>query len=99
MVSRVNTEKLEAHLFALGGIQHGSEIVFPCVSGNHEDRHPSAGYNLEKQVWHCFACGAGGGWKDLAQRLGLLSEYSSCVPTPPRQYMPHFRLDWKFYSN
>jgi hypothetical protein len=33
----------------------------------HEDRTPSYHVNAEKQVWHCFGCQRGGGWKALEE--------------------------------
>lgn len=40
--------------------QRGVEVTFTCPSGNHDDKHPSASYNVEKGVWYCFSCGASG---------------------------------------
>jgi hypothetical protein len=61
--------RLEAELFTRRGRRCGPEVEFCCVA--HEDRHPSARWNPAKQVWYCHACGEGGGWTDLAQRLGI----------------------------
>lgn len=47
----------------------GGEIRFLCIA--HEDHNPSARWNSEKGTWHCDVCGAGGGYVDLAKRLGL----------------------------
>ncbi len=46
-----------------------SEIRFACPS--HDDAHPSARFNQESAVWRCDACGAHGGFLDLAERLGV----------------------------
>lgn len=48
----------------------GGEIRFLCPAHN-DQRHPSATYNPEKKVWICRTCGEGGGWTDLAKRLGI----------------------------
>jgi hypothetical protein len=61
--------RIEAALFARRGRRCGADLSFCCPV--HEDRHPSARWNPAKQVWYCHACGEGGGWKDLAQRLGI----------------------------
>jgi hypothetical protein len=45
------------------------EFNFLCPA--HGDQNPSACWNPVKGVWHCFACGAKGGWRDLAGRLGI----------------------------
>ena len=78
-----------------------NELWFQCVS--HEDQNPSASWNSEKGCWHCFVCGAGGGWKDLMSRLGLSFQKDSTTPgrthSPPRQYIPHFPFDWNKISN
>lgn len=45
------------------------EIRFSCPA--HDDEHPSARYKPERGVWRCDVCGAGGGFLDLAKRLGV----------------------------
>jgi putative DNA primase/helicase len=47
----------------------GGEQRFLCPA--HDDHNPSARYSFEKGVWRCDVCGAGGGYVDLAKRLGL----------------------------
>ena len=47
-----------------------SEIFIKCVSGLHEDSNPSMRFNLDKNLFNCFACGFGGGYKKLLQALG-----------------------------
>ena len=49
--------------------QLGEETQFLCPS--HNDHNPSARWNIDKQVWHCDACGEGGGAKHLALALGI----------------------------
>jgi len=99
----MNANELEAVLLARQGRWYGRELTFRCPSGLHEDRHPSAGYNPEKKVWHCFVCGAGGGMKDLMMRLGLTTEKGT--PTrdglysPIRQGLPRFVFDWRMHSH
>lgn len=46
-----------------------NEIVFLCLA--HDDHHPSARWHPKTHVWCCDVCGAGGGWTDLADRLGI----------------------------
>lgn len=46
----------------------------------HEERTPSFRVNVEKGVFHCFGCGAGGGAKDLAMRLG--ERLPTRIPAP-----------------
>ncbi len=36
----------------------------------HEEKTPSLSIDLEKGVFHCFGCDAGGGVKDFAQLVG-----------------------------
>lgn len=55
-----------------GKERRGGELVFCCPA--HDDQRPSASWNRTRAQWHCFACGAGGSWRDLATRLG--------IPTP-----------------
>ena len=60
---------IERALAARQGHQEGRELRFLCPA--HEDCHPSARWNKEKQTWYCEACKVGGGWRDLAELLGL----------------------------
>jgi putative DNA primase/helicase len=49
--------------------REGRELRFLCPA--HQDRHPSARWNPEKETWFCDACKEGGGWRDLTARLGV----------------------------
>jgi len=62
-------EELEQELKARNGKVRGGEIIFLCPE--HDDHNPSATYNLRKHVWHCFSCGASGGYINLAKLLGV----------------------------
>lgn len=66
--------QLEEAVLARDGRREGQEIRFRCPQPEEHrngDANPSARYNPRKQVWRCDACGAGGGWVDLCQRLNL----------------------------
>jgi putative DNA primase/helicase len=60
---------IEGALVARQARREGRELRFLCPA--HEDLRPSARWNPDKQTWFCDACQAGGGWRDLAARLGL----------------------------
>jgi hypothetical protein len=60
---------IEHALAARQGRQEGRELRFLCPA--HEDRHPSARWNPDKQSWYCDTCKEGGGWRGLADLLGL----------------------------
>jgi putative DNA primase/helicase len=60
---------LERALDERGGRREGREVRFRCPA--HDDAHPSARFHLDKGVWFCDVCKAGGGRRDLAHRLGL----------------------------
>jgi hypothetical protein len=51
------------------GRADGQEMRFLCPA--HDDHNPSARWNREKKVWRCDVCGASGGARDLARRLGV----------------------------
>jgi putative DNA primase/helicase len=61
--------RLERCILARQGRREGREIRFLCPA--HDDQRPSARWNPDKSTWYCDACHQGGGWRDLAERLGL----------------------------
>ncbi len=86
---------VSAELLSRCGHRHGDEIAFRCPA--HDDRHPSASWNETKGAWTCHACGAHGGYVDLAQRLGVdfrhhLADIASPKPGP-RHNRPPFSPD------
>ena len=62
-------EELELEVMARAGKKEGNEIRFLCPE--HDDHNPSATYNPDKHLWHCFSCGASGGYIKLAKLLGI----------------------------
>ena len=65
---------LENTLLHRGGKQTGNEISFRCPFPDrheHGDAHPSASYNLEKEVWYCHVCKDGGVKNELCRLLGV----------------------------
>lgn len=62
-------QAIEAALSLRSATSRGAEVTFLCPV--HPDRHPSADFNRLKFTWVCRACGAGGGWIDLARRLDV----------------------------
>jgi len=66
--------ELDRALRQRGGKPEGEEIRFRCpYPERHKngDEHPSARYHPSKHVWYCDACGAGDGWRDLCEQLGV----------------------------
>jgi CHC2 zinc finger len=59
-------ELVERHVLKLR--VRGSKATGLCPF--HPDTTPSLSLDLEQCVWHCFGCGAGGGVKDFAERVG-----------------------------
>jgi putative DNA primase/helicase len=68
---------LDRATLARQGRREGGEIRFLCPA--HADEHPSARWHPGKRCWHCDVCKAGGGWWDLAQRLGLVADGRSAA--------------------
>ena len=62
-----------AELTAIGGRIKGDEIIILCAF--HQDSRPSLqvhiGHNITPGGFHCFSCGAHGGWNKLAGALRL----------------------------
>ena len=47
-----------------------SEILISCTSGLHNDSNPSLSYNLDKNIFHCWSCGFGGGASKFLESIG-----------------------------
>ena len=64
-------ENLNFHdLLAHYGIdEHGTGDQIKIICPFHNDHKPSCGVNLEKQVYNCFACGAGGNALDFVAHM------------------------------
>lgn len=60
----------------LGPLGPRRQGVVRCIF--HDDRHPSLSVDLDRGVFHCFACRAAGGLRDFALRVGE----SGPVPGP-----------------
>ena len=56
------------------------EILFKCPF--HDDKTPSASYNITDRVYNCFVCG-GGSLKTLAKNLGFEMEAEFIDRIPP----------------
>lgn len=55
--TRFSREEVDSYLHQTGR-GAGPELMYRCIY--HDDRNPSLAVNLEKQVFHCFGCGASG---------------------------------------
>ena len=67
--------RVEAAVRERGGDPTKLESEFRCLQPERHangDEHKSARWNSAKKVWYCPVCNDGGGYRDLAQRLGLL---------------------------
>ena len=49
--------------------EHGSGDQIKIICPFHNDHKPSCGVNLEKQVYNCFACDAGGNALDFVAHM------------------------------
>jgi hypothetical protein len=65
--------------------QRGGDELLRCPSPDHEDQDPSCSVNWPAAVFHCFACGAGGGIGALRRLLGEEARPLAVVrPAPAR---------------
>lgn len=77
MMDLVTQARLRDHVIAeltnIGGRVKGDEIIILCAY--HVDSRPSLqvhiGHNITPGGFHCFSCGAHGGWNKLAGTLNL----------------------------
>jgi DNA primase len=72
-------------------------ILVPCLSEFHEDKHPSCSISLEKGLVHCFSCGFSANLKNLYFKkfgrsiyrdLGI--QYSLPLQKKEEEYLPSF---------
>ncbi len=64
--SRMTDWEVEKLLGDLGSLEvlpmnSNDEVLHVCLNPMHDDHNPSASYNVEKNKWRCFSCGAQGG--------------------------------------
>ena len=93
-------DDIEQALLARQGKWKGKELFFVCPC--HDDHHPSGRWNPQKQCWHCFVCGKGGGRNHLMKQLGLLSKKNHGQPpssNPLTFSPPRFAFDWRRMSS
>ena len=65
--------EIEARLLERSGKRKGDELQACCPF--HDEQKPSFSFNVVKQVFSCQVCGAKGGWRKLAERLGIDSRF------------------------
>jgi hypothetical protein len=63
------------------GRAEGKEWHF--LGPEHNEHKPSCRWNREKKVWYCDACACGGGYKELAELLNLVSRDSGLTVADP----------------
>lgn len=58
------------------------EILISCTSGEHEDKNASLSFNLEKNLFHCWSCGFGGGLTKFLASIGetVILDFDSKQP-------------------
>lgn len=70
------------------------EILLKCTSGEHEDKHPSLNFNLEKNIFNCWSCGFKGGINKFLESLGI----STVIPIHSKQEYKIKKLKRKLYG-
>ena len=78
-----------------GAQQQGDELLIICPNPDHDDRsRGSCHLNIAKQVWYCFACGAGGSVKAALRLRGHDGvELPTTVPHMPEPERPQHNID------
>ena len=51
-----------------------SEILISCTSGLHDDSNPSLQYNLDNNIFHCWACDFSGGSSKFLSSIGIITK-------------------------
>lgn len=63
-------------------IEEGRGIERPFNCPEHDDTNASASVNVDRMVWHCFACGAGGKTPEGKHTLSYLKVMEADEPVP-----------------
>lgn len=72
----------------------GDEVLVTCPY--HDDHKPSASFNLNTGLFHCFACGEGRTAKQLAEDLGgEIDETFGSKSLPFREDFKEPEFDWR----
>ncbi len=81
---RQQAEAFAEHLISLPKARKrmGNRVTGRCVLPEHEDKHPSFGYDIEKDAWAC-SCGGGKG-SDLMKALGWVWSGATRPQEAPR---------------
>lgn len=66
----------------------GSRLRVRCPSPQHKDENPSCDLNDEKNVFHCHACGVGGGVVKFANLTGVMLKNLAWSPPAAVQALP-----------
>ena len=69
------------------------EIKIKCTSGAHIDTNPSLGYDLSKNMFHCWSCGFKGGQRKFLESLGVYTkiEFTSRAEFRTQQVLRNIR--------
>ena len=51
-----------------------SELLIACTSGLHDDTNPSLQYNLDSNIFHCWACDFSGGSSKFLSSIGIVTK-------------------------
>ncbi len=51
-----------------------SELLIACTSGLHDDANPSLQYNLDSNIFHCWACDFSGGSSKFLASVGIVTK-------------------------
>ena len=51
-----------------------SELLVACTSGLHDDTNPSLQYNLDSNIFHCWACDFSGGSSKFLSSIGIVTK-------------------------
>jgi DNA primase len=70
-------------------MRRGPQVRGPCpVHGSRTPNSRSFAADLEKNVWHCFRCGAGGNALDLYLAVTKLPIYEGALELCVRLHLP-----------
>ena len=78
-------------------VQKSSNYVALCPF--HDDKNPSLTISPDKQIWHCFGCGAGGDCFGFVSQIESISKYEAALKLAKKANIKLPKNTWNKTAN